>query len=69
MTLYFLDEKGLTEHGGAVGGGWLTDLGETVRDALATEESDNFETLFAPHCVHGADVSDQEHDCFAVETK
>ena len=32
--LYFLDDKGLTEHGGSVNGCWLTDKGYEVLDLL-----------------------------------
>lgn len=32
--LYFLDDKGLLEHGGNCSGSWLTEKGEQVLDAL-----------------------------------
>ncbi|TXH49494.1 MAG: hypothetical protein E6Q97_22605 [Desulfurellales bacterium] len=35
FTLYVLDQKGFIEHGGSVGGGWLTDKG---KDMLADLE-------------------------------
>lgn len=31
LILYFLDANGLMEHGGNVGGGWLTAKGEAVK--------------------------------------
>lgn len=34
MTLYTLDAAGLTEHGGSVGGGWLSPAGETFLGEL-----------------------------------
>lgn len=66
LLLYRLDRDDLTEHGGNVGGGWLTARGEAVRDALVAEEGDEFEALMGDHCVHGFDVADQAHDCMAV---
>lgn len=66
LLLYTLDSQDLTEHGGTVGGGWLTEKGEAVRDALAREEQDGFAGLFAQHCVHGVDVDDASHDCMAA---
>jgi hypothetical protein len=63
LLLYRLDHDGLNEHGGSVGGAWLTAKGEALRDALAREEPDKFEGLLAEHCVHGVDVGDAEHDC------
>lgn len=64
LLLYSLDHYELTEHGGTVGGAWLTDKGEAVRKALAREEADNFEALFADHCACGYDLDDESHDCF-----
>lgn len=63
LLLYQLDHMGLTEHGSSVGGAWLTDFGEAVRDALATEEADEFDELFKMHCVHGIDFDDASHKC------
>lgn len=34
MTLYTLDAAGFTEHGGSVGGGWLTSTGEDFLTSL-----------------------------------
>lgn len=65
LLLYMLDHLELTEHGGTVGGGWLTEKGEKVRDALKREEGDGFEALFEQHCVHGFDIGDESHDCMA----
>ena len=42
FTRYVLDQKELTEHGGSVGGAWLTDKGEELLadlDALLANES------------------------------
>jgi hypothetical protein len=70
LLLYTIDNHGLTEHGGGIGGGWLTGKGEAVRDALAREESDGFEALLEMHCVHGFDADDAAHDCMTfTETK
>jgi hypothetical protein len=63
LVLYSLDRKELTEHGGSVGGGWLTPLGEQVLSALAAEEADGFEALTEMHCAHGYDIDDREHVC------
>ena len=58
LVLYWFTHFELMEHGGSVGGSWLTTLGEQVRDALAREESDNFETLHSQHCMHGYSLED-----------
>jgi hypothetical protein len=52
LLLYSLDRYELTEHGGTVGGAWLTSKGEAVRDALAREEGDGFAALteLVPGC-------------------
>lgn len=83
LVLYMLDEvtrawrkdkrEGWFEHGGSVGGQWLTDKGNAVRDALHREkEADNFEGLFPDggHCVHGFAENDEgyeAHDCMAAD--
>lgn len=79
LLLYSLDRDGLTEHGGNVGGAWLTDKGQGVLDALAHEEALEaggdrdaridlqFRDLFGEYCVHGVDTDDQTHDCMAAE--
>jgi hypothetical protein len=67
LLLYQLDAWKLTTHGGSVGGAWLEPLGEEIRDALAVEEADGFESLLKMHCVHGFDVEDASHDCMAAE--
>lgn len=66
FLLYWLDRNELTEHGTSVGGAWLTDRGKALLDALAREEADGFEALFAQHCIHGYDVDDREHKCIEV---
>lgn len=63
LLLYQLDRDGLTEHGGSVGGAWLTAKGTEIRDALAREEADGFEELDADHCAHGYALDDSSHDC------
>jgi hypothetical protein len=68
LLLYTLDAWKLTEHGGSVGGAWLTEEGKKIRDALAAEEADEFEALFEQHCIHGFDITDTEHDCMKYES-
>lgn len=34
FTRYWMDKEGLTEHGGGVGGAWLTEKGSKLRDDL-----------------------------------
>lgn len=66
LLMYWLDRLELTEHGGSVEGAWLTEKGGAVLEALAREEEDDFEALFAEHCVHGFDVGDNDdtsHTC------
>ena len=67
LFLYMLDGYEITEHGGNVAGGWLTDKGKAVMAALNRERGDDFEALFADHCVHGYDVTDEDHDCMKAE--
>ena len=67
LLLYHLDQLDLTEHGGNIGGAWLTDKGEMVLDALTREEADGFVALLRSRCVHG--FSDDElHDCAGMST-
>jgi hypothetical protein len=74
LVLYALDHvtqmkpkrEGWFEHGGSIGGQWLTPEGEAARDALRREAIDNFEALFEPHCIHGYDAGDESHDCMAM---
>lgn len=66
LLLYTIDKLGLTEHGTSIGGQWLTGKGVAVRDALAREEGDDFEALLGSHCIHGHDISDDAHDCYAT---
>lgn len=63
LLLYQLDRAHLTEHGGSVTYGWLTALGEEVRDALVTEQANEFDALFEMHCIHGIDFDDASHVC------
>lgn len=67
LLAYMLDGQDLTEHGGEIMGAWLTAKGAAVRDALAREEADEFDELFHAACVHGFDLSDESHDCMAVD--
>ena len=63
LILYILDHFDLTEHGSGVGGGWLTDKGKAVLEALNRESLDGFETLTAGHCAHGYNVDTELMDC------
>ena len=69
LLMYQLDRMELTEHGGSVGGAWLTDKGKALLAALEREEADNFEALSESCCIHGysfdADFTTeaQSHDC------
>lgn len=67
LLLYHLDQLGLTEHGGNIGGAWLTDKGEAVQDALSREEVDGFVALLQLRCVHGFS-DDEPHDCAGTST-
>lgn len=71
LVLYLIDSLGLLEHGGSVGGSWLTDKGAAVLARLREEQADDFEALLADHCVHGYGVEDDiangTHDCAAFE--
>jgi hypothetical protein len=58
LLLYTLDQFDLTEHGGNVGGGWLTDKGHAVLAALDNEKADDYEALFAMSCAHGYAVDE-----------
>lgn len=53
LVLYTLGHFDLTEHGGSVGGCWLTDHGKAVLDALNREAEDGFEALMESACMHG----------------
>ena len=52
LLLYFLDHMGLTEHGGSVGGAWLTAEGEGVLGALERLGED-VEPATQSCCIHG----------------
>lgn len=67
IVLGLLDRLELIEHGGSIGGSWLTPKGEAALSALNKEA----ETDFVPlndgtdelgYCIHGFDV-DADHDC------
>jgi hypothetical protein len=63
LILYTLDHFELTTHGGTVGGGWLTDKGTAVMEALEREQGD-FVAFCDEHvCVHGFAITDVTHDC------
>lgn len=68
LLLYQLDRLELTEHGGSVGGAWLTDKGKAALEALAREEADGFEALCEPSCIHGF-TFDEDHDCMAADAE
>ena len=56
LVLYHLDDRGYTEHGGSVTGGWLTKKGEDVLNALEVERrADDYAALSGTWCVHGFD--------------
>jgi hypothetical protein len=63
LTLYTLERFELTEHGGSVDGGWLTETGTAVRDALSAEEADEFSALHGPACAHGIDLDADCDEC------
>jgi hypothetical protein len=69
LLLYTLDHFDLTELAGVINGGWLTEKGEAVRDALAREEADEFEALLAGHCSAGRDEDDPGHLVDAPENE
>lgn len=43
FVAYYLDEIGIIEHGGGIGGAWLSDVGKQLRDLLNNVE--DFETI------------------------
>lgn len=64
LTLYTLDYFDLSEHGGTVGGSWLTDKGKAVLAALQREAGDEFQALHVQHCCHGyAAETDELFQC------
>jgi len=63
LLLYTLQYFDLTEHGGSVSGGWLTEKGKDVLVALNRETADDYETLMAQSCSHGYAVEDELQDC------
>jgi hypothetical protein len=63
LLLYTLDHFDLTEHGGSVGGGWLTEKGKAVLAALEREKADDYEALFETACLHGYAVETELMDC------
>ena len=67
LLLYMLDSFELTEHGGTVGGAWLTPKGERIREALRRESTNNFMDLHGDYCIHGVDSSDTSHDCTTTD--
>lgn len=60
LMLYTLDHFDLSEHGGSVGGAWLTDKGRAVLEALEREMPDDFEALSGSCCCHGYSIDDDE---------
>lgn len=63
LLFYQLDHMELTEHGGSVGGAWLTPKGGAALKALERESADDFEALNEPYCIHGYDDTAVDHDC------
>jgi hypothetical protein len=63
LVLYMIDHLELTEHGGSVGGAWLTDKGKAVMAALQRERVDGFEALGEQSCMHGYSVETELQDC------
>jgi hypothetical protein len=64
FVLYVLTHWDLLEHGGTVGGSWLTEKGKAVLAALNLEQGDGFEALCASACIHGYAVDREElSDC------
>lgn len=65
LLLYTLDSHDLAEHGGSVGGQWLTKKGEALLSGLRREyDEDGFTALFdEDYCIHGISVDDHAHDC------
>ncbi len=63
LVLYTLDHFGLTEHGGTIGGGWLSEKGTAVLEALNRESGDGFVTLTAMACMHGYAVDGELEEC------
>lgn len=69
LLLYTLDSYDLTEHGGNVGGAWLTPKGEALKAGLEREfEDGGFLPLFdGTYCIHGVThEEDPEHDCMSA---
>lgn len=65
LMLYTLDHFDLTEHGGSVGGGWLTEKGKAVLAAIRAHDADE---ICAQCCIHGVAVDDMGgHDCSDAE--
>lgn len=60
LLLYTLDHFDLIEHGGSIGGSWLSDKGKQVLAALNREASDEFEALMEQSCMHGYSVDSDE---------
>lgn len=63
LILYTLDRFDLTEHGGTIGGAWLTDKGRAVLQALNRDSGDDFATLMEQACSHGYAVETELLDC------
>lgn len=63
LVLYTLDHFGLTEHGGTVGGGWLTDKGQAVLAALEAASPDHFAALESNWCIHGYSLGEPCPEC------
>ena len=63
LLLYSMTNYDLIEHGGSVGGSWLTDKGREVRDALEREAGDGFDALTNDCCCHGYAIESELLEC------
>ena len=64
LLLYMVDTMGLTEHGGSVGGAWLTDRGEALMERLRLEGvADDFRSLSESCCIHGYSIESDDEFC------
>jgi hypothetical protein len=60
LILYTLDHFDLTEHGGTVGGGWLTKKGKAVLAALQEHGSEKAteQSCYHGYSIDGSDAAD-----------
>ena len=60
FVLYILDHLDVIEHGGGVGGAWLSEYGKSVLEALDREVGDGFDALTDQACIHGYAIEGDE---------